>query len=148
MSNEVLLETLRKGRERIARGRCKWRFAIDITEKSVDPDSERAVRWCARGAVGSDFIRRGLNTEAEAALVLALPAEWVAQAWRARTYKTPLDGSLVADYNNTHTQADVLALFDRAIASLTRRTDAELVAECVQRAEQAVEARVPEAVYA
>jgi len=148
MSNEVLLETLRKGRERIARGWCKGRFAIDITGGSVDPDSERAVRWCARGAVGSDFTWRGLNTEAEAALTRALPQDWVAHAVAVcSTYSLP-NGNIVAYYNNSHTQADVLALFDRAIASLTRRTDAELVAECVQRAEQAVEARVPEAVYA
>ena len=91
-----LLEALRAGRARIARGWCQGRF--DYRNNFGD-----AIAWCARGAVYDDELA-----------VIAL--------WRIlQDYSTlPQDG--VARYNDNPytTQADILSLYDRAIVEEER----------------------------
>jgi hypothetical protein len=50
-----------------------------------------------------------------------------------------LEAWQLAEYNNSHTKEEVIALFDRAIAKHTRKTDAELVAELMQRIKTSTE---------
>ena len=106
--------SLRLGRARIAAGWCVGNFAQDMNGIPCLPDSPQAVRWCARGAVGSSF-DSGLNTEAEEALYNALPSGF--SEARIEGYGK---GNAVAAFNNSGSREEVLALFDRAIANLSR----------------------------
>jgi hypothetical protein len=122
-----VLRDLQMGRARIASGFCHRNFAQDVNGNRCDPDDPNAARWCARGAVGSDG-HAFLNFAAEKVLAAALPEE----DGRYLAYGTNGDGNRVALYNNTHTQEEVLALFDRAIAAQRRPTQ-ELVSELMER---------------
>lgn len=98
-NHNPVLQRLIEGRARIQAGWCKDRLRID---------SAKGTRYCARGAVMVDGTWDGhddIAKEAEAVLASVLPrprvkygAEWVAH------------------FNNNVKQADVIALFDRAIA--------------------------------
>ncbi len=124
-----VLRTLIKGRERIAKGWCVSNFGQTAVGIPCDPNGKEAVRWCARGAVGSSFIDGKINEAAEEALARALPVEYL-------TFGRQPTGNDVAAFNNRSSQAEVLALFDRAIAmerAKTQRTDSELFAELMAR---------------
>lgn len=106
---------LKKGRARIATGYCKGRFYINTAGQHAGWDSNAegsasAVAWCARGAI--DHFHEHNSPESNAAyglLMDALPAH----------YRFSSFGGEVPGYNNhpKTTQADILALFDRAIAA-------------------------------
>lgn len=128
MSNNQLLAILRLGRARIAQGWCVGNFAQTRGGGMCHPSDPEAVHWCARGAVGSDW-NTGINEDAEAALYAALPAEYQGSTWGG-------SGNSVANFNNHHrTQADVLALFDRAIAKLqpAQRPTSAMLADLMAR---------------
>lgn len=91
MKHETMPEVVVKlmaGRERIAKGWCQGAFLLDI------PDSLGGPRYCTVGAVEND-------NHAFACLKAALPAP-----------------GFVTGYNDAkgRTKAEILALFDRAIA--------------------------------
>lgn len=95
------LDMLREGRDRVARGWAQGAYARDRDGRSVYAWTPEACAWCALGAlrVSGDF---GADYDAaRAALEKFTPA------------------LAVAPFNDatTTTQADVLALFDRAIAA-------------------------------
>lgn len=93
------LEILRAAREKIADPDrwVKGELAIDGEGLRIETASgaHRGVRWCAVGAccavAGMDWTTAGDALEAVA-------------------------GESVVDFNDTHTHAEVLALFDRTIA--------------------------------
>lgn len=94
-----VLEQLRAGRERIARGWCQHDFARKADGTPTDGLDPEAVTWCAYGAAHDD-------QRVERVLESALNEF-------AGTY-------LLATWNDKsdRTQADVLALYDRAIAAV------------------------------
>lgn len=125
------LRTLQMGRDRIARGWCLYNFAQSAAGLSCNPNSAVAVKWCARGAVGSSFLDGTINCPAEQALARALPSDY-------STFGRQPTGNDVAAFNNSSNQVEVLALFDRAIEmergkTVRQRTDSELVADLMQR---------------
>ena len=89
-----LLEALRAGRARIARGWCQGKYRNNLGD---------AVAWCARGAVYDDELA-----------VMAL--------WKILKDYSTLPQYGVARYNDNPytTQADILSLYDRAIAAEER----------------------------
>lgn len=101
----ALLESLRTGRERVARGWTQGLYAIDLNGDKVDPTSEAASCWCAVGAIPRFVRGEHVHGEAVAALGWAIPVNQCVD---------------VVGFNDlpTTTQADILALFDRAIAAL------------------------------
>lgn len=92
------VEILRRARERIARGWCQHVNARAADGREVEP-SDRAVEWCAVGAVWRD-VDALLAVERVLQLRGFSDALWV---WNDQPGRT---------------QAEVLALFDEAIADL------------------------------
>lgn len=102
----AVLEVLRAGRERVARGWTQRAMARRSETIAVAPSHPNAVCWCAAGGIYADHRTKNSHEAAVTALERELPpGDW--------------DGNIIA-YNDlpTTTQADVLALFDRAIAAL------------------------------
>lgn len=91
-----VLKELRAGRERIERGWCQNDFARDADGNAIDPKDPRACRWCVYGASFSYWAEKILEN--------------AGQAW--------FDSNLLAVWNDMpeRTHADVLELYDRAIA--------------------------------
>lgn len=77
-------------------------IARDAEGVMIFPDSSKAVCWCSLGALrkAQEDLKADETTYVEAYDVLC----------------DVLDGSIVA-YNDTHTHAEVLALFDKAITN-------------------------------
>lgn len=102
------LEILRDARALIADPK-RWTrraFARDGRSRQVDPQSPRAVRYCATGAL---FKASGDNEVRDA--LAALQAVLIDQGWTVS----------IEVFNDDYAgHADVLALFDRAIADLER----------------------------
>lgn len=97
------LETLKAARQLIS-DPAKWtqgELARDADGKQVPPLDDNATCWCSIGALrkaaGFGDIYKG--------------------PFGALYFKVPTKGS-VSDFNDTHTHAEVLALFDAAIAEL------------------------------
>lgn len=108
-------EVLRAARAKIERPSC-WcqnAFALGPFGESVDdPTDEAAVMWCAMGALlAADG--RGIGDEPPALIYLERACPRVAFA---------TDDDPIAEWNDDvdTTHADVLALFDRAIAAAER----------------------------
>ena len=78
---------------------CKGAQALDATGTVRRPCSRLAVRWCSLGA--TDRVTRYKGIRADNALYSALGM--------------PPEG--IANFNDSHTHAEVLDLFDRAIAA-------------------------------
>ncbi|MGV2110128.1 DUF6197 family protein [Agrobacterium salinitolerans] len=99
------VQILKEARALIADG-GKWTqgaFARNSLGEKVDPSEEGAVCFCAIGALAK---AAGANPESE------LPAENLLV-----TEMLELDArECIPEFNDSHTHADVLALFDRAIA--------------------------------
>jgi hypothetical protein len=75
--------------------------------------------FCARGAIQlavfGDPLRGTLNHPVLEAVFFSLPAGYLTEYEKYITLDN-MQAARVAAYNNTHTHAEVLALFDRAIA--------------------------------
>lgn len=107
LDNEsTVLDALRMGRGKVARGWTRGCLARDAEGKEVDPVSAQATCWCAIGAI--DSVTGNENNASHGAVTVLDSA---------------LEGREIADFNDdpATTQADVLALFDRAIATLETR---------------------------
>lgn len=102
-----LAEVLRAARERVAEGWTQGAMARDERGEETEPTESEAVCYCALGALES--IDRGSRSVGAFVLRLALPRFVLGCA----------PDSMVANFNDdpATTQADVLALFDRAIAA-------------------------------
>lgn len=104
--NQSAADTLRKARALLAEGKwCKGGYAVDKDGEFCDESTDAAVAWCALGAVikvEPDIIRQAF---AEKYLQMAAPPV------------APGAGP-VPEFNDAPetTLADVLALYDRAIA--------------------------------
>jgi len=100
----AVLEALRAGRERVARGWTQRGYACDANGNDASPASSLATCWCALGGIYANSRQRAAHDAAVVALMDAMP---------------PGAGHDVAAFNDatTTTQADVLALYDRAIAA-------------------------------
>ena len=99
------LETLRAARQLIT-DPTKWtqeEAARDEAGRGVMAYGEGAVCWCALGAI------RNVVGSNDDAFDLVFD-----------TFRDKAKVKLVAVYNDTHTHAEVLALFDAAIAELDR----------------------------
>jgi hypothetical protein len=96
-------EILIAARAKIERPECwtKGKYARDKDGESVTPNSRSAVCWCAIGAVHAAY-----PSDAERTLIRL-------------SWFVPTKGGISTynDYPET-THADILALYDRAIASL------------------------------
>src|ERR1700743_869307 len=98
------LEILKDARELIA-DPSRWTqdsYARDVDGKTTDPINPDAVCWCAvgaimkvKGSVGSVIIQRPLGPLAEYT-----------------------NGTSLISFNDNHTHAEVLSVFDRSIADL------------------------------
>ncbi len=107
MTAQSVLDVLRAAREKIATPErwTKGAAARDVNGGKVDAASPLAVCWCANGAIyskPSPYLRPGLRDSATENLRMLLPI-----------------GFYVSTFNDapTTTHADILALFDRAIAA-------------------------------
>jgi hypothetical protein len=96
------LEILKRGRARIEQGKCDEAFARDAAGNKIDFDDASACSWCARGALGWD---QGPTVEFRRARSLLIAAIGI-----------PDSAGELFNWNDTHTQQDVLDAFDRAIA--------------------------------
>jgi len=97
----AVVELLRAGRERIARGLAAGAYARDGEGREVFSWSPEACSWCSHGSLR---FAPNFSDDTYKAAVEALEAQ------------TPGRLGLVR-YSDEATQADVLALFDRAIAA-------------------------------
>lgn len=99
------VEILKAARARIAdpQNWCQGWFAHDERGQSLDYNDPEACSWCAVGA---------LRREGE---------RWNRGAYKALWAQLPAGYDHVSDYNDDYgvTHADVLALYDRAIAALS-----------------------------
>lgn len=98
----TVVERLKLGRERIARGWTQGRYARNAKGGSVGPDGLDAVCWCASGALCLDG---DIGVDARMALRQTI-----------RAY----DAVGIVTWNDDpgRTQADVLKAFDDTIARL------------------------------
>jgi hypothetical protein len=97
------LETLKAARDLIS-DPARWTqgcAARNANGESVDLMDEPAVCWCALGAIARTELVRGSG---------------ISDASKALRRVTPF--GLVAHFNDTHDHAEVIALFDAAIAEL------------------------------
>jgi len=101
-----VLDALRAGRERVIRGWTRGCLARDANGREVDPVSDQATCWCVIGAI--DSVTGNENNASHGAVTVLDSA---------------LEGREIADFNDdpATTQTDVIALFDRAIATLETR---------------------------
>lgn len=101
-----VLTALTKARELIS-DPVRWtqgEMARDSRGEQESACSEAAVKWCALGAI----IRTAGSSAVEMSATITL--------------NRLLRGS-IAEYNDTHSHSEVLALFDAAIASFTAQGD-------------------------
>ena len=97
------LETLKAARDLIS-DPARWTqgcAARNVNGEPVDLMDNTAVCWCALGAISITDLMRGIG---------------ISDASKALRRVTPF--GLVGQFNDTHTHAEVLALFDAAIAEL------------------------------
>lgn len=98
--------TLIVARSHIARGWCIGSRAKAANGSNVRGNDPSAVRWCALGAIDAAAnVRNCAYME-----IVDLLAAHVPPDKRGGAYA-------VAEFNNSHNQAEVLALFDKAIAA-------------------------------
>jgi hypothetical protein len=92
----------------IERGWCRGSLALDATGNAVDPTSERAVAWCANGAL----VALGVPWS---------PGDAFEHHPAVRRLTVAIGGEFIGTFNNTQeTVEPVLAAFDRAIAGQSR----------------------------
>lgn len=91
-------EILEMGRARIARGKCQGAYARTAAGWKTTPSDYLACSWCARGACG--FGSQDGSADAVGWLLTAIGAGDVQGLYR---------------FSDTHTQEEVLAVFDKAI---------------------------------
>ena len=75
---------------------CQGRFACDETGDEAYTTEPRACRWCALGAVWA-------------------VAPGTVGIGAAERFLDIASGETITDYNDNHTHAEVLAMFDKAI---------------------------------
>jgi hypothetical protein len=88
------LDVLKAARERIS-DPARW---CQETYRVLDAGGS-AIRWCAMATISDTTENNHL----------------LGVAWGA--LRRAMGGGCIAEYNDTHTHAEVLALFDRAIAA-------------------------------
>jgi hypothetical protein len=97
------LETLKAARQLIS-DPAKWTQGAQSRDKLGHPyafDTDKAVCWCALGAIER------------------VAGRYSSERFEASTKLRSISPKgLVIDFNDTHTHAEVLALFDAAIAEL------------------------------
>lgn len=100
-------EVLRKARALIDKPESwtQGAYARTADGKDLPPKDEQACAWCILGAVHQVADGGGVSVDAIETLVKALPTA---------TAHLP-------NFNDTHTHAEVLSLFDRAIAAAEAR---------------------------
>lgn len=117
------LEVLKGARDRIQRGWTIEARGRDFNGTYRDGYDHRAVKWCAVGAVDGAL---GRDSDGHAVISL-LSAEIFALELPERHQHPDTDPLVrVAQFNNSHTQVEVLAKFDAAIAKLSPEKAAEL----------------------
>lgn len=107
----TVLERLTEGRERIAHGYSKGDYEKVVCGRQC---------FCSLGAVGLHYDGSGVAEQCAVALYNALPDEWRVM-WGPRTLENFEKRVRVVRFNDHQEtkKADVLALFDRAIASVS-----------------------------
>lgn len=97
----TVIEALRAGRAKVAAGWCQHEYAVDEDGHKVAADCPEAVAWCPLG--GIEATQCGWDIEEAARDALYEAADDMGH-----------DGVTIE--NDSHgTQADALALYDRAI---------------------------------
>ena len=104
---------LQRVRERVASGWCQSAVARNSQNWACEVAHPTAVKWCLTGALAREgyYADRSL-TEADRTYRLGWDC-----LYKALDDIDPkaVSGSSLAMFNDSHTQADVLALIDRAI---------------------------------
>lgn len=111
-SPPTVTDTLRAARALIEKGWCQAALARDKTGATVEPGSERAVAYCMMGAIYAATHYTPLTAwERHETYMLA-------KQCRNRLFAANSIQDTLADWNDApeRTQAEVLALFDSAIA--------------------------------
>lgn len=105
----AVLQELRLGRARISLGWCRNAFSLDYSGSPVASTKRDAAYFCILGALGYTIGEsRPFDTPTVRTLWNQLPHEW-------KLHRTNQAKDL-AEFNDCSTsQADVIALFDRAI---------------------------------
>lgn len=114
--DEALLQLLRDARAKLATGWTQGNFARDHLGAPISAQSPDATCWCAWGAVRASM-------DHDRALWAADDAAHD-ELYEALASVEGLDyAGAIVEYNDAaeRTQADVLALFDRAIAAVEAR---------------------------
>lgn len=102
------LERLEVGIERLKRGKCSGMYALSVANKTAPSGDAGAVAWCAVGAL--DYVYGAWDASKERALEAVLAAGELKDLYTLQKW------------SDTHTQAEVVALFERAREWLTSST--------------------------
>lgn len=99
LKNAAALRVLRRARPLIAAGWTQYAFAKDDVGATVNSSSPNAVCWCSLGAINASI-------------------EMTGEYDAAKNVLSRVAGENIGVWNDApgRTQAEVLALFDRAIA--------------------------------
>ena len=116
LEDTQLLELLRASRGKIAAGWTQGCFAKDALGEQVNPEAPTATCWCAVGAVRASM--------GPAYRIAMIDGRAHAELYEAIASVGAIDsGDAIVEFNDKQgrTQAEVLALFDRAIAAVEAR---------------------------
>lgn len=100
------LEVLQAARARIAKGKSTEAFARDADGKKVSPADWNAVAWCMVGATWYISSSRGRALALLGRVLMSGVNDSLGNLY---------DWSPLFQYNDTHSQEEVLAIFDQAI---------------------------------
>ena len=108
-TRDVLIEVLTEARSYIEKGWTQRSFARDEYGKPVDGRDPEACEWCAMGAIWKVVGYSGTEAYQEARDLIYSLVDFV-------------DFNTVSQFNDhaDTTQADVLALFDKAIKGIDK----------------------------
>jgi hypothetical protein len=101
----------------VQRGWTSSRMAVDRRGRDVDPGSERAVKWCASGAVWGAMERLGMDTEGLDDVRYQRAVRRVARAAGCEDddWRLGIEAAVMS-WNLDQSQEDVVLVFKHALA--------------------------------
>ncbi len=113
----TVLEILRAARERIRTGWTQGAMARDAAQRRVQPEHPLACVWCAAGALFATTTPHEPPEDSEARGVAMGLLTVEAKAWDPRVASLEQNPLVVWNDRPGRTQAEVIGLFDAAIAA-------------------------------
>ena len=106
MSKTKVSTVLTRALKRIKKGWCQENYAIDKNGEDVDPCGDKAVAWCALGAIDS-----------------IIPNEFSIINDCEKTLLSMIKGNSISHWNDAkkRTKEEVVALFEKAIAKAKKK---------------------------